>query len=295
MGRIKYKKLETKANTKEKKAKKGFLTKEEELALGQDIYKYKTTGDEQYLPAAKEAVEKLYNANKRYAFKMASDFWFITGKPDYYPLEEAQQDASYGLLLALWRFNPNKNTRVTTISYFSIYKELSYKCFEARHVPMKDHGFFLGNYNKAKKSYEELDNPQMSLDEYILENNYLKKKDLLAIKNAIMPVTSLDFKVGEDGHETSIGDLIEDKNYKNPIDNEIFSEELTDLISELDEDEQEVLYINFHDNITDTLEDYLERNNIKKRSYTMKLNKTLGKLRDLANQKNLTMTDLLVK
>ena len=195
-----------------------FLSKEEELELGKNIFEWKQDKDnkEKYKKAVLSA-QKLFKHNKPLAVKMAKDFIFKTGCTNY-TLEDAIMDAYIGLMIAIWRYDFRRNTKITTVARMPIYKELVYSCnTDNSLIAFKD----LSNveYAKAKRKWlEENLEDIMSLKEYVQLHkdeykNLNKVNRFETVECYVKGVTSLDFEIKTDNNSVPLGTLIKDENY----------------------------------------------------------------------------------
>lgn len=267
-----------------------FLSKEEELELGKNIFEWKQdkNNKEKYKLAVKSA-QKLFKYNKPLAIKMAKDFILKTGCTNY-TLEDATTDAYIGLMTAIWRYDYRRNTKITTVARMPIYKELVYSCnTDNMLIAFKD----LSNveYSKAKRKWlEEKAQNIMSLKEYVQLHkdeykNLNKVNRFETVDCFVKGVTSLDFEIKTDNNTVPLGTLLKDENYISYYDSidkeeDLFSAELMKTITnKLTPLQQKIIFYEFDDSVEMSKEDFMKQYNLKKRSYGTERNKALRILR----------------
>lgn len=264
-----------------------FLSKEEELELGKNIFEWKQDKDnkEKYKLAVKSA-QKLFKYNKPLAIKMAKDFIFKTECTNY-TLEDAIMDAYIGLMTAIWRYDFRRNTKITTVARMPIYKELVYSCnTDNSLIAFKD----LSNveYAKAKRKWlEENLEDIMSLKEYVQLHkdeykNLNKVNRFETVDSFVKGVTSLDFEIKNDNSYVTLGTLLKDDNYITYYDSididkeDLFSPELMKTITnKLTPIQQKIIFYEYDDSVEIPKEDFMKQYNLKKRSYGTERNKAL--------------------
>lgn len=269
-----------------------FLTKEEEIELGYDIKAWREDKDnEEKRVKAIESAHKLFMANQFYAINRAIYFVKAT-QAKYYDIEDAKVDACIGLMRAIWRYDPTRNAKITTVSKMPIYKELFIRCNGDEYpIKMKDGGHV--DYAKAKKKWLESGfNKLMSLHEFIKENNedYNNIYDhVIEIENVINGISSLDYTVKDDGgRDIPFGNIIPDSNnisYYEQIDyieGEVFSEDMMNVINEhLTPLQKSVLLYEYDGRIDKNKNQFLAEHSISARKFTIEFNKSIKKLREV--------------
>lgn len=262
---------------------KVFLSKEEEIKLGEDIVAWRN--DKNNLEKkikAEYAIAELFQANDLFAINLARKFISKTNTKTY-DLEDAIADARIGLLKTILRYDPTRNSKITTASSMPIYKELFISC-NKNNMLIHFRDYANVDYAKAKKDW--LDSnlaDDMTLKEFVVthQENYksLTDENFDAVESVVSGISSFDFLVSDGtGQNVHLGDLIEDKQasdfHKHYEDNNIkniltaFGEDLTPL-------QKNILEYNFDDNARISKETFFNAHGINQRRFTLELNKAL--------------------
>lgn len=200
------------------------LTKAEELELGELIQKGVKARAELESSADKltkderEALELIsYDGDNAYEklvgnyFNLARDIAHKHHKRTgtRYAIEDIMQDAILALCEAAYSYDPSKNCKLGTHAFYAITKKVSTRINEARLVRMPENR--MGQYLqiiRAERAYGELENPEMTEREYVIEHAEVTPEEYTMIKTNMQPSVSLNAVVKDS--EREMGDLIED-------------------------------------------------------------------------------------
>lgn len=202
-----------------------FLTKEEELQLGrviQDSMKAREeiqdfpegssehTACQKRIDDGDEAVRQLVESNVGLVYERAISF-----KKKYAgagALEDVVQDGMAGLMTAVWKYDPERNNKFSTVAYNWIMQSIQRGCNKtSRPVRLPENRIY--EWVKIGSIMNDPENRELSMEEIdakILEViPHLKPKDLYNIRNAALPPDSLNRIVFSGGTSSSTNELVD--------------------------------------------------------------------------------------
>lgn len=232
---VPVKKTAVKPKQPEVETEKHLLSRAEEVELGRKIKQ----GD-------KEARRQFVEANMKLVYKVANQY----RKYDI-PMDDLVQEGSVGLMHAIDKFDPEKDSKFSTMAVpwikQSILRELVNKDNTIR-IP--EH--MRGKYNKIMKVWDNLSTElgrKATIQELSDEIAMPVDKINEIIESAKMDPMSLDVQTSEEGEET-LGDFIasKDDSLDKQAWNNILRERLTLALDNLDERERQVVLLSYGHN-----------------------------------------------
>jgi len=226
-----------------------LLTREEELEMAKEI---KENG-----PRAKEAKEKLANANLRLVVSIAKRY--VT-KDKSLTLLDLIQEGNCGLLKAVSKFDYEMGFKFSTYATWWIKQAISRSIADSERlirVPVHMHE----TIGKIRKAQKELTGLMGAEPDNEMVANYLNIP-LDKVEDAMMysyETLSMDEPVGEE-KDTCRGDFLEDMKTEKPAEaamRQALREALDEALSTLSEREERALRLRYgmDDNVTRTLEE----------------------------------------
>lgn len=296
----------------EEREENEFLTKEEELRLGRIIQtaikaeqkiKDKTyTEDElpeleRKIEEGAEATEELVSANIKLVHKQANIFKkkFPVGQ-DY---EDIVQDGFTGLMLAARKYDPARNNKFATMAFSwinqSIIRESNKK---SRLVRLPENR--INDYTHINRLLAKVDQSKMGqneIEDYILKNTDLKKKDLLNIRGAAMQHASLNKVVGEEENGKELMDFVSDDLHSESSETNFMNDEMrstiVEMINELSEMKRDIVIAAFKFNPDVTSEMIREKYDLPKSKFRKYQIEAVKEMRSVLKTNGYTFADFL--
>ncbi len=210
------------------------LTKEEEVELGKIIKEGTKT-------EAKEARDKLLNANLKFAYSIAREH----ANEKNEPLKDTIQNGNMGLLMASNHYDYSLGFRFSTYAKRWIEQQImraNDNTSRTVRLPVS----LRTKHKKIKKAQEllSINNQREPTINEISDFTGFSVKDIRKIELYFLGITSLETPISED-EEISLGDTISDKSYKGYADyitEKVINDELiNDIDKILNERESEVI------------------------------------------------------
>ena len=263
-----------------KKTEKKYLTKDEELALGEVIQAHYRAAEElssgkrltpkkkalleQNVEEGQAAVRTLVEANIGLVYDRARVFKSrYPGAPEF---EDLVQEGMTGLMTAIQKYDPARGNKFSTVAYYWIVQAVARGANKTgRLVRLPENRINDYTAITAIINSEEADGlSSVELDELIIDRLGISKNDLMNIRSAAATPASLNKVVSrENGSAKELMDFVGEDNStasseQSVIRNEMYSA-LMDAISELSPVKRDVIKVSFslteaEENIT-TLED----------------------------------------
>ena len=209
-----------------------LLTKDEEIELAARIKK----GD-------KAARDHMISANLRLVVKIAYDYNNFG-----LPLLDLISEGNIGLVKAVERFDPSKGGKLSTYAAWWIKQSIKRALAnQSKTIRLPVH--LVDRIAKMRKITaqlaDELDREPS--DEEIAYEMDLPVNKVAHLKTVSVRPSSLDAPVGEDG-DTTFGELVGDENGSTPFESfqeKSMSNDIRDVIAQLDEREAEIIQLRF--------------------------------------------------
>ncbi|MFP4259472.1 MAG: sigma-70 family RNA polymerase sigma factor [Opitutales bacterium] len=245
-----------------------LLTKEEECELAERIKK----GD-------KAARDHMISANLRLVVKIAHDYNNFG-----LPLLDLISEGNIGLVKAVERFDPSKGGKLSTYAAWWIKQSIKRALAnQSKTIRLPVH--LVDRIARMRKITaqlaDELDREPS--DEEIAYEMDLPVNKVAHLKTVSVRPSSLDAPVGEDG-DTTFGELVGDENGSTPFETfqeKSMSNDIRDVIAQLDEREAEIIQLRFGLNGDHplTLEEVGERFNVTRERVRQIQNIAIHKMR----------------
>lgn len=276
------------------------LTKDEELELGVKIQRMKelkarvdagydnlTKDERREIYEGEDALEKLVGNYYNLARKIAHRHHKRTGTR--YSIEDLLQDAISALVDAAYKYDPDKDCRLSTYAFYGITKRVSSTINYQRLVRMPENK--MGEYHqivKAQRAYEDSDKEEQDkydnqLD-YVYKNVELRKEEVDLILENMQPQVSLNADIYEGDGE--LMDLIEDDTTIDRV-SAIGSLDglATEIIDSLSQYERDLIAFEFGAfPASMSYSAFLEKYDMTDRKVTFATNKVIREMRKIAEK-----------
>ena len=202
------------------------------------------------------------------------------------------QEGAFGLMTAVDKFDYTLGYKFSTYATYWIKQAIS-KAIMNKGKTIRLPAHITNKANKIRKIEKQL-RDELKRDptyEEVAAALQIKSSEVKDIYEVCLNTVSLDTPVGEKDEET-IGDLIEDNHFENPVDyivNEDLREQLYKSMSSLEEREQKIIIKRFglEDDNPKTLDEIGEEMNLSRERIRQIEEKALRKLRNPIRSKNL--------
>ncbi|WP_269523940.1 sigma-70 family RNA polymerase sigma factor [Coraliomargarita parva] len=209
-----------------------LLTPDQEVQLAERIRE----GD-------RAARDQMISANLRLVVKIAHDYSNFG-----LPLMDLISEGNIGLVKAVERFDPSKGGKLSTYAAWWIKQSIKRALAnQSKTIRLPVH--LVDKIAKMRKITQQLADEldREPTDEEIAYAMEMPVNKVAHLKTVSVRPSSLDAPVGEDG-ETSFGELVGDENQPTPFENlheKTRSNDIRDVISQLDEREGEIIRLRF--------------------------------------------------
>lgn len=258
-----------------------MLTKEREIELGYIMKDF--TENKKNEKEAREAHKEIFDNYTDMAYSIANKT-MLQSNAIHYSLEDAEQDALLSLASSIWDYNPEMNTKVSTLVYRRIMKAVSTGINNAYTVKVGNSG--KGKWYYYDKYGEEWDNLEnkpenMTKEEYVFEKSKSSGYQYNQLNNALKGTHSLNAPINGE-IDLKLGDVIEDS--KSTIEFDEFR--IKELIEKFELSELERLVVLSDLNVLEV--EYDSIRDLEQKEYNKILRKAYRKMKNqLKNDKNL--------
>lgn len=213
----------------------------------QEVNKFNTLSEEEekslFLSFANgniAAKNKIIEANLKLVISIAKLYKNTVS----FSLLDLIQEGNIGLSIAVDKYDPSRGVRFSTCAAWYIKQAIS-RAVENKNKSIRVPSYVQETLNKIKKVERQLaiQYEREPTAEEVAQHLNLSKEDILKIQKYNSDICSLDIPVGND-EESSLGDLIIDKNNLNPeqfLELEIKKEIIDQALSSLEPREKEVI------------------------------------------------------
>lgn len=294
-----------------------FLTKEEELTQGALVQKMVKAQErmndkdnlteeeiiecEKDIRVGKNAVDVLLKANMGLVYGRARSFRAkYPGAPE---LEDLVQDGMAGLLTAIYRYDPSRGNKLSTMAIPWIFQSITrWTNKTGRLVKLPENRVTdFSNISKLRTQLENDGLTQQEADEFIMKSLNLSKVDMFHITNAAATPASLNKKVSDDEGAKELMDLVSDNHVEDSSEtfvmkNEMF-EILRDRLVELDEIHRDIISSSFmFENANGekmTAKQVREKHNISTTKFKKLLNESLLSIKTDLDKMDISYRDFI--
>lgn len=294
-----------------------FLTKEEELTQGALVQKMVKAQErmndkdnlteeeiiecEKDIRVGKNAVDVLLKANMGLVYGRARSFRAkYPGAPE---LEDLVQDGMAGLLTAIYRYDPSRGNKLSTMAIPWIFQSITrWTNKTGRLVKLPENRVTdFSNISKLRTQLENDGLTQQKADEFIMKSLNLSKGDMFHITNAAATPASLNKKVSDDEGAKELMDLVSDNHVEDSSEtfvmkNEMF-EILRDRLVELDEIHRDIISSSFmFENANGekmTAKQVREKHNISTTKFKKLLNESLLSIKTDLDKMDISYRDFI--
>lgn len=254
----------------------------------QDINKFNTLSEEEekslflsFASGNMDAKNKIIEANLKLVISIAKLYKNTVS----FSLLDLIQEGNIGLSIAVDKYDPNRGVRFSTCAVWYIKQAIS-RAVENKNKSIRVPSYVQETLNKIKKVERQLaiQYEREPTTEEVAQYLNLSKEDILKIQKYNSDIYSLDIPVGND-EESSLGDLIIDKNNLNPeqfLELEIKKEIIDQALSSLTPREKEIIQYRYGliDGKAYTLEQIGKKFNLTKERIRQVEDGALRKLRN---------------
>lgn len=293
-----------------------FLSKEEELHLGtiiQDSLKAQeeienfAEGSPEHIScqaridAGTEAVRQLVESNVGLVYERAISFRKKYANAGAF--EDVVQDGMTGLMTAVYKYDPTRNNKFSTVAYNWIMQSIQRGCNKtSRAVRLPENRIY--EWVKIGAIMNDPENHGLTteeLDAKIMEElPRLKKKDLLNIRNAVLPPDSLNRVVFSGSNSTEeLADFVGESNAVESSEDVAVRSRMAEVLREhvvqLPSLQRDVVMSSFDmfDDLGMSADEVCKKYKIKMPAYRSAQRDALSKLRNNMEREGISIADFL--
>lgn len=237
-----------------------FLTKDEELHLG-GIVQTMVKAKEQLasdtnlstelkkelsvqIKEGNDAVDKMVKANLRLVYQRARSF--KRNYPSGPELEDMIQDGMAGLMTAILRYDPRRDNKLSTVATYWIFQSITRQANKTgRLVRLPENR--VSDYSKIvklRKEYELAGMEHRDIEDRVMSDLKLSRKDFFSISNAASTPASLNKEINDGESARELMDIIPQEDHES-VENNVIRDAMKSALSEamgnLSELEQDVV------------------------------------------------------